>query len=83
MLKRLICMMCYKGTLSGNCCDGYTDPDSCGTFEEQVKCSAGLVFNGKYNCYECAKGCDGCFEMRVKFGFAKHEDVAHLMNKGV
>lgn len=79
MYKKLICMTCYKGSSSGICCAGYNDPDICHSYQKQYICPRGLVFDEPYNCYECAKTCTGCMEMRVKFGIVSHDEVAHLL----
>lgn len=78
-MKKLICMTCYHGTItSGICCLGFGDPDTCNRHQKQFICPGDLVYEEPYNCYECAKTCTGCMEMRVKFGFAECDKVRHL-----
>ena len=73
-------MTCLKGALSGViCCGGYDNPDTCNSYEKQYICPGGLIFKKQYNCYECAKTCSGCFEMRIKFGLIKRDAVDHLL----
>lgn len=78
----LMCAACYHGVLEGIICGCGYKPDVCMAYEPKYTCKGGLVFKQpvtKQQCYECAKSCAGCMRMRVAYGFARLEDVRHLI----
>ena len=73
--KKITCISGFKP--SEKCYDvpWYSDKP---TYSEFIICYGELIWRkGEYNkkaCYECAQGCSGCLEMRVKHGFADGND---------
>ena len=77
-----MCAACYRGAYYGIICAAGYKPDTCTNFKQAYTCKGDLVFDHpitKEHCYECAKSCTGCMRMRVAYGFAKIDDIGHLI----
>ena len=78
----LMCATCYLGAYYGIICAAGYNPDTCANFVQAYTCKGGLVFARpitKEQCYKCGESCTGCMRMSVAYGFAKIEDVGHLI----